>query len=767
MNLSFFLDKLNKTPLYLAIFLIPLFFLPFTQDVLGYPKQILLFFLVFLSLIGWLGKQFVRGKIILRENKFLYFALLSIFVFFSISTIFSPWPSASFWGWPLSPTDNLLTFSSFLLLLFLFINSFQREKEIFFAVFLLLVSGALVGIFLLLQLYSIFILPFDFSRLSSFNTLGSVSQAAIFLALLLPLSLVLAFWIKKPLFWFLLLILLALVILIDLNQAWFSLLLGILTLAIFGLTEKIRAGLAVFLLTLLVLSIFFLFFPLRFSGFPVLSPEISPGLVSEGEILKSVYAQGIKNTLLGSAPGTFIFDYSHYRSPLLNQTLFWGIRFSSGYSEFLDWFITKGLLGGISLLFFLGFLIYSALRKTGDQLSNNWGNRMKLGFFASAISLIGAGFLSPFSFSLWFLFWVIIAGLLFYCLKEREIDLTSQPRRLFFSTIILVITIIGLVFLFSQGQKYLAEVNYRQGIEFSQQGDINRAINFSQRAAFFNPSVDSYFRDMAQLYLAKANLIAQNQQLSPEEKRQLTQENIAKGVQALNQAINLAPFNVANWNVRGFFYRNLIGIPRAGELALESYRQAAELEPASPFPYGEMGRVHILMAQNFHQKKMEKEKEEALSLAIENLEKAIQLKSDYAPAHYLIAVAYDQQGREEEAMVRLETIKNIFPQDIGISFQLGMIYWRKEKLKEAQREFEGIVKLNPDYSNARYMLGMVYDKIEEKEKAKEQFEKVSQLNPENQEVAKILENLKKGLPALEGIIPAQPPIGELPPEIQK
>ena len=773
MKLVSSLDKLNKVPLYLAIFLVPLFFLPFAQSVLGYPKQTLLLFLVFLSLISWLAKQLIQGKIILKENKLLYLILLLILFFFFLSTIFSLWPTASFWGRPLSDTDNFLTLFSFLLLVFLFVNTFRTEGEIFFATFLLLISGVVAGLFLLFQLYRVFILPFDFSKISSFNTLGSPYEAAIFLAVLLPLSLVLAFQVKKPIFWIALLILLGLVILIDFNQAWVSLLLGLLILAIFGLTEptgKVRGGLTVFLMALLVLSVFFLFFPLRFSGFPILPIQVSPGLISEMEILKGVYTEGIKNTLLGSGPGTFIFDYSKYRSSLLNQTLFWGTRFFSGNSEFLDWFITKGLLGGISLLFFLGLIIYFSIReliKTEPSTGRLVGNGMKLAFLASAISLVGAGFLSPFSFSLEFLFWIIIAGLLFYNLKEREINLTSQPSRMVFSTIILVITILGLALLISQSQKYLAEVNYSKGVKFSQKNDINLAINFLQRATLLNPSVDIYWRDLSQLYLAKANLISQDKDLTAEQKRQLVNENITSGVQSLNQAITLAPFNVANWNVRGFFYRNLIGIPGAGQIALESYRRATELEPASPFAYGEMGRVYILMAQDFRNRQMPDDEKESLALAISNLEKSIELKSDYAPAHYLIAVAYDQQGKTEEAIARLEEIKNIFPQDIGISFQLGMLYWRKERLNLAQREFEGIIKLSPDYSNARYMLGLVYDKKGEREKAKEQFEKVSQLNPDNQEVAKILENLKGGRPALEGIIPSQPPIGEAPPEIQK
>lgn len=770
MNLFSFLDKLNKIPLYLAIFLIPLFFLPFSQDVLNFPKQILLLFLVFLSLLGWLGKQFLQRKIILRENRLLYLALFFIFVFFFISTIFSLWPAASFFGLPLSNTDNFLTFFSFLFFVFLFVNSFQNAEEVFFAIFLLLVSGAVAGLFVLFQLYGVFILPFDFSQISAFNTLGSLSQAAVFLAVLLPLSLVLAFHIRKPIFWILFLILLGSVILIDLNTAWVVLLFGILTLAIFGLTEEIRVGLIVSLMAILILSIFFLFFPLRFVGFPVLPLQVSPGVVSEIGILRGVFTEGIKNILLGSGPGTFIFDYSKYRPVFLNQTLFWGIRFSSGSSEFLDWFITKGILGGISLLFFLGLIIYFGTKGLG-KTENLFG--IRLAFLSSTISLAGAGFLSSFNFSLWFLFWVIISGLLFSNLKEREITLDSQSRQRVFSAIILTIIILGLVLLIFQGQKYLAEVNYRQGIQFSQEGNLDQAINFIQRATLLNSSVDIYHQDLSQLYLAKANLIAQDPKLSQEEKIQLTQENIANGIQSLDQAVNLNPFNVANWNVRGFFYRNLMGISGAGERALESYRRATELEPASPFPWAEMGRVYILMAQDFHKKQMEKEKEEALSRAIENLAKSIELKSDYAPAHYLIAVAYDQQGREEEAIDRLEKIKNLFPRDIGISFQLGMLYWRKEKLNEAQSELEGIIKLNPDYANARYMLGLVYDKRGEKEKAIEQFEKVAKLNPKNEEVKKILENLKQGLPALEGIIKTQegiittqPPVEEMPPEIK-
>ena len=762
MNSGLFFDKLNKISLYSLLFLLPLFFLPFTQSVLGFSKQILILFLVFLSLIGWFGKQFVQGKVTIRVNKILYSVLIFIFLLFVLTTVFSLWPTASFWGWPLSIADSFLSFLSFFLLVFLFVNTFQSEKEIFSALLIFLISGALAGIFLLLQLYNIFILPFDFARVFSFNTIGSVYQAVLFLAVILPLSLVLAFRIKKPIFWLVFLILLSSVILASLKEAWTVILLGVLTLAIFGLVGsrgKVRAGLAAFLMLLLVLSIFFIFFPLRFAWFPTLPVQVSPGIMAEAEILRGVYSEGAKNILLGTGPGTFIFNYSQYRPLLLNLTLFWGTRFSSGSSEFLDWFIVKGVLAGLALLSFIGMMIYLGVRGL-LRAENPLG--IRLGLLASAVTLIGAGFLSSFNISLWFVFWIIMAGLLFYNSQTREINLDSSFRRMFFSAILLAVMIIGVTLFLFQSQKYLAEIHYSRGISFSQQGDIDRAINSIERAASLNSSVDIYWRDLAQLYLARANLIVQDSRLTTEERGLLVNQIITEGIGSLNRATNRSPFNVANWNVRGFFYRSLIGVPGAGEEALRSYVRAAELEPTSPFAYGEIGRVYILMAQDFRAKQMKDNEKESLSLAIISLERSIELKPDYSPAYYLMAVVYDQQGREEEAITMLEEIIGVFPQDLGASFQLGMLYWRKEKLEQAQQEFERIIKMDSDHANARYMVGLVYDKKGEREKAREQFEKVALLNPENQEVIKILDNLKTGRPALEGIISPGFPAGEMP-----
>jgi len=776
MSLIFFFDKLNKISLCLLLFLIPIFFLPFTQNVLDFPKQFLALILILLSLIGWLGKNIFEGNLTLRENKIFYLSLFLIFLSLLFSSFFSLSPRMSFFGSSLNVTDSFLTFLLFLILTFLIVNSFKKESEFLLFLFFFLSAGAIAGILNLFQIYRIFLFQFDFAKILSFNTIGTTNSLALFGAALLPISLILAFNSKgflKAILGLISFILVANVVLVNFRVAWVVLLVGILVLFIFGFgnqKKKIKASWAVLLMVGLILSIFFYFFPVRLPGFPVLPLEVSLAFNSEAHILRGTFDQGIKNIILGTGPGTFIFNYSKYRSPLLNQTLFWGTRFFEGSSFFMDWFITKGILGGITLIFLYFLIIYFIFKELPKvektEVKNFYG--IKLGLAAGVLGLICASFLYAFNFVLYFTFWFLVAGfILFFTPKLKQINLSSQPGMVSVNLILVAVIIFSLSLFFLQGQKYFAEMKYLKGIEDSRVGNLDGAISHVQEAVNLNPSLDTYWRDLSQLFLIKANVISQDPNLSPEEKGRLTNPAIIGGAEAINQAIKVMPMNVANWNVRGFFYRNLIGIEGAGELSLDSYQKASQLEPSSPFSFGEKGRVHILIAQDFAQKGQDELRRENLDLALNSLKAAIELKPDYASAHYLLAVVYDQKGELEQAISKLEETKIITPQDSGVAFQLGLLYYRSQKLEEAQEEFKRAVNLDADYSNARYMLGLVYDQRGEKEKAKQEFEIVAQLNPENQEIKKILENIEEGLPALEGIALSQPPIQETPPEIQQ
>jgi tetratricopeptide (TPR) repeat protein len=263
------------------------------------------------------------------------------------------------------------------------------------------------------------------------------------------------------------------------------------------------------------------------------------------------------------------------------------------------------------------------------------------------------------------------------------------------------------------------------------------------------------------------NRVSQDASLPQEEKQKQTQAAIQSAVSAALRATTVSPANIANWNVQGFVYRNLIGVPGADALALGAYEKAKELEPVSPFSWTELGRVYILQAQTLAgQKGKEDQRDEALDKALENLQKAIELKADYAPAHFLTAAVYEQQGKNDEVIAKLEETKKVAPNDTGLAFQLGTLYWQKKDLDKAQQELERAISLNENYSNARYILGLVFDAKKDKAHALEQFNKIAELNPDNEEVKKIIANIEAGRDPLEGVVVEQPPIGENPPEIQ-
>lgn len=741
------LGRINKYLLFLAVGLVPLFFLPFAQNVLDFPKRFLVLVLVVLSLIAWLIKQKLGGRLKLRKiHKGWSWTVGLVSGCFTLSLVFSQWPGLSFWGMPYSVSDSLLSLLVLIGLAFLILNSLEKEQ--YLGLMHLLIGGsALVGLFAVLGLYGASL------GIGADTLVGSFSNAAVFAAVLVPLVLALLFHTEKGRIWLGIsaVVLLLLVVLIDFKAAWLVLILGILVSLFFSTWnsgEEMNLKWVAALMFCLALGLFFFLFEASLPGFPTRPVEVSLSLSSEYNVVRGVFQEGIKNKILGSGPGTFTFEYSQHRSPLLNRTVFWGTRFRQGSSAFWDWVVSKGILGGLALISLWGVVLVTGFRRVLRSESNRWWG-VKLGILSSLTALIGAYFLQSFSFSLLFLFWVLLGllGALIYP-DFKRISLDSTVINATYSLTLLLVIVLGVGLIFLQGVRYYASSQYQTGIRLSRQGKVKQAIGHLSTAvqlnnSLFSAPIDVYYRDLGQLYLRQANQVAADKnRINPG----LVQVSVSNGVRALNKATEIAPFNPANWNVKGFFYRNLIGVKQAGNLALKSYRKAAELEPSSPFAYTEMARVDILMAQQ-----ETKNEKEAYRDAIESLEKALDKKPDYAPAHYLRAVVYDQQGKLEQAIDNLEKAERTAGRDLGLTFQLGLLYWRNGNVNQAQNQFERAVEMEPDYSNAHYMLGLAYDKQGQQQKAEQQFKKVAELNPDNRRVNDILENLKQGKSALKGM----------------
>ena len=754
------LDKISKISIYFLVFLIPLFFLPFSQNVLDYQKGALLVTLVSLSLVCQIIKFLAQGKVSFNFHS-LHFLVLFFLLVFGLSTLFSKSRTESFFGFPLTISQSFLTIL-FLAIFYLLINSLFEKKEIFFLLFFFSASIFLATLFSTLQLFGKFILPFEFSKQTSFNTIGTQNSLAILLASLVFSFLILFSLSKRVIkFFFLVLTFLSIFFLLLLNFKISFLILLISSVFFLGFLTTKRE---VFSLPLLIFPLFFLaisisFLLFEFYIFPVSPPfEVFLGQRFSFEIaLKSLK----ENPIFGSGPSTFLYQFLKHKGTTLNDTIFWNERFLNSASKFLDILATTGILGTLSFLSLIFFSIYFGFLRIFKERTENSELLLFLALFLPILNFSISSFLYPSNLTFEFSYFFFLACFSNFLADRKKEFLIKKENILSFlySFCLIFIFVLDFVILISIFQRYVGEVFYWKGILAWQRGNVDETISNLQRAINFS-KIDLYFRDLSQAYLVKLN-----------EKIQKGDQNIqTEAGQAINLskiATDLNPANVANWSVRAFTYQTLAGMAQGAEdWAIKCYEEASKLEPSNPYYLTQKGVMLLrkgILSQN------EREREEFYNLAEDLFKKAIELKSDYAPAHFQLAMVYYNRGNLDEAISKMEETKNLAPFDVGLAFQLGVAYYQKENYQKAKEELERAISITPDYANALYFLGLTYDQLGEKSKAIEKFKRVSELNPENEEVKKIISNLEAGKKALEGILPTVPPktpIEEKPPEIK-
>ncbi len=780
--------------IFAAAFLVPLFFLPFTQDPL-FGKIILIEIAALAAGALWLVGTLISKRIVYRKSPLnAGLAVLAITVLAAAIASAAPW--SSFWG--NDPTGEkaasvlALAVLAFVAAAVLKAADARRIAGVLLSSFALL--GAVVLGALVLGKFGITPPPWLIT-----NPVGTVNALALVLAAGFILAITLSITaaapdgrprISRPLAIFssvVSLLLLGVLLFIGFRMVWIGIALIISTLiALHSARRSDDDGrllgprsLAIAFL-LIILSLFFAFRGVPFAGIVFQPPlEVSPSLSGTLTIAAKVMRE---DPLLGIGPANFRSAFSRFREPVINQTPFWQVRFEHGFSYLATAPSTLGVLGIIALLIFIG--IAAAL--TGRVLlSSKGGNPYLWGFGVLALFLIIEWFLYASNATASFLLFLAL-GLFSALLHEPRADAGSftarwrvsrraveinVPALTFFVSLVMVFAAaLAIVMLSGLGTSYAAAVQFRRGAEA-----LNRYGNTDTAKAFFSSAIglDSknalYYQGQGELTLVIVGRLIASAAANPGAQANLAedfQNEFSSGISSLERAIALGP-SAERWAILGRLYEMVVPfIAGADRASISAYEEAIRLDPVDsllPFARGrtlltaaDIASLQAGQSQGAAREQMDALYKEYLKSAHEALDQAIALKPDLAAARFLLAQTYLREGNTAEAIQRVEETARLAPLDIGVAFQLGFLYYRTNNLKRAEQEFIRAIAISPNYANARYFLGLIYERKGERKNAIAEFERIAALNPGNSEVEKILSNLRAGRPALDGIAAPAP-----------
>ena len=222
--------------------------------------------------------------------------------------------------------------------------------------------------------------------------------------------------------------------------------------------------------------------------------------------------------------------------------------------------------------------------------------------------------------------------------------------------------IAGSVFgLYTVSQKYAGEVIFNQGLSLinNDESKLDEGIMKIYKAIELDPK-DVYFRNLSQTFLFKMGEVANNQELSEEQKQVLFQQTVSNAEVSADQAVTLNPKNSQNWLQSGSVYENfaLFGVESAEKMAVSNYQKVAELDPQNPQILLNIGRTYKLIAERSEDEEI---KNQNLDLALGQFQKSINLKINFSAAYYLIAQVYEMKEDKEKALENYQIVLQLEP----------------------------------------------------------------------------------------------------------
>ncbi len=766
-------DAIARWTIYISLVLLPLFYFPGLSETLELPKQTFLILATVVAVLAWLGKMLVTRRLEVRGS--VMNLLVGVYLLIYAAAVwFSKSPYMSFIGDFGQEKAGLVTVFCFALLYFVANNVLRDAKDVKKALQWMALGALLVLVQSFAQALGLKLLPGMSGTNVAFNTLGTTNSVGVYaaMAMCLVMGLMLMPTKGEKLGAFgkvLMCVLLALgavyIAALQFWALWLLLIVGCAVLVGFGMLKNHKemqiTMLAVPMAAMVVAALFiFIRFPFNLN----LPAEVMPSLRASWNISREALAH---QPMFGSGPGTFLYDYTQFRSADLNATQFWSVPFDRSASRLLTMLATLGILG---LAAFLVMAIFLAVRTKIKLWRDHDDWLVTLAAFSGWIALFFGRIFYSSNMTLEFAFWMLTAMLVALQWHRRsEARFDQSPRAaLGLSFMFIVAVIFSIAGLYLQGQRLVAEMHYQRGVmtDVTTKEGADLASQELLRATQLNGRNDLYFRALSQALGVQANRVASTVGANPtdEQARQVTLL-AANAVNAGRRASELNPSNVQTWASLAGMYRDLgTSVDGAVPAAQEAYQKAIALDPNNPIYYTELAKLNLSIAEDARTKigngkdlkddqktALQKTVTDAQSKARESLEKALSLKQDYAAANYWMALLLQAEGKSDEAAAKLETVRNGSPDDLGVGFQLAILYYQNKQTDKAIAELRRVIGLEPHYSNARWYLAAMLEEKKDLDGAIAEIEEVLKVNPGNAEVQKRLDDLKSKKAGVEAV----------------
>lgn len=622
------LDEINLYLIAGTVLVLPFFFLPFTTDSLEIPKQALITIVTLVLLLLFGLRAIFDGKVTFRRTP-LDLGLAAFFIVTLLSTVLSPSRNTSL--------VSALPLLALVLFTFIVINVINDEKKERIVIAAALISGTLLALFGILQFLKIYLLPYPVAQQPGFSLSGSLLASGIVLSSLLPLAAGFTrSYLRNPKGK------------VSSDELWSGFFLGT--------TILIAIGAAIILYQLVT------------SERPVLLPQ-QTGL----RTALAPLGNSFQSALLGSGPGTYLFNFTQFKDAAINNTNLWNLRFTASSTLFLEIISTLGVLGMISFLFVL-------FRVVREFFKYSVRNGQTLGVILSLVLAFVFSFLLPFPPVALFLLFVLLAlyavrlaneksssiydvtlsivafkkGLLSL---EREPSPSASPATDILPHVLFGIYLIISGFLFFNIYKFLlSDITFQRGLVAAAANQAQETYDLQNEAIRIFPTRDLYHRVFSQTNLVIANSIVA--QANAPESGGLSQQQRDSVVQLVEQSIQfgrnaatISPLNVVNWENLANVYRALIGFAQnADQFAIASTQQAVNLDPANPVLRLNLGGIYYQLG--------------AYDNSIQRFQEAIAQKQDFANAYYNLGHAYEAKGDPANLLNALnfyQSVRNLVP----------------------------------------------------------------------------------------------------------